>query len=62
MTLQEVGSDHLAAMVVDVYRECARRSSIFSPSINVDATRTPVKECTAQPVMSTHRAEESILF
>ena len=35
----------LANMILDIYRGCFDRIYIFSPSINVDKTWKPVKEC-----------------
>ena len=31
-------------MILDIYRRCFERVYIFSPSINVDVTWSPVKE------------------
>ena len=35
----------LQNMILDIYRDCFSRIFIFSPSIEVDATWRPVKEC-----------------
>ena len=49
-------------MILDIYRNCFSRVFIFSPSINVDATWSPVKEYTEKEMKVKHSEEEPIYF
>ena len=52
----------LQNMILDIYRNCFSRVYIFSPSINVDATWSPVKEYIEKEMKVKHSDEEPIYF
>ena len=52
----------LQNMILDIYRNCFSRVFIFSPSINVDATWSPVKEYIEKEMKVKHSEEEPIYF
>ena len=52
----------LQNMILDIYRNCFSRVYIFSPSINVDATWSPVKEYIEKEMNVKHSDEEPIYF
>ena len=52
----------LQNMILDIYRNCFSRVYIFSPSINVDATWSPVKEYIEKEMKVKHSDDEPIYF
>jgi len=52
----------LQNLILDVYRNCFSRIYIFSPSITVDATWTPVKQYIEKEMRVKHTEEDPIYF
>ena len=52
----------LQNMLMDVYKDCFSRISIFSPNIDVDMTWKPVKDYITKHMKVRHTAEEPIYF
>ena len=52
----------LQNMILDIYRNCFSRIFIFSPSIEVDMTWGPVKNCLEKRMKVKNTTEEPILF
>ena len=52
----------LQNMILDIYRDCFSRIFIFSPSIEVDMARRPVKRYIEKHTKVSHTAEEPIYF
>jgi tRNA A37 threonylcarbamoyladenosine biosynthesis protein TsaE len=50
----------LQNMILDIYRNCFSKIYIFSPSIHVDASWSPVKEYIEKHMKVTHTDEEPI--
>ena len=48
--------------ILDIYRDCFSRIYIFSPSIDVDQTWEPVKNCIEKHMKLKHTDEEPIYF
>ena len=52
----------LQNMILDIYRDCFSRTYIFSPSIDVDASWTPVKHYIEHDMKVKNTKEEPIYF
>jgi ABC-type cobalamin/Fe3+-siderophores transport system ATPase subunit len=52
----------LQNMILDIYKNCFSRIYIFSPSIDVDATWSPVKKYIEEEMKVQHTQEEPIYF
>ena len=52
----------LQNMVLDIYRDCFSKIYIFSPSINVDSTWTPVKEYIAKHMNVKHTDKDPVFL
>ena len=52
----------LQNMILDIYRDCFSRISIFSPSIEVDTTWQPVKQYIEKQMKVQHTPEDHIYF
>ena len=49
-------------MILDIYKDCFSRISIFSPSIEVDMTWRPVKDYIEKHAKVKNTTEEPIYF